>query len=199
LSALPQQAPLIAAGSPSGHESAGMLPVELAQVYEENFAFVWRNARRLGVPAASAQDVVQDVFMVVHRRLADFRGGPIRPWIFGILKRVVRDYRRTHMRKAARWIPLAPDAAAGVEQRQLSPSEQLESSERMQLLADSLAQLNDEQRSLIVLSELEQWTLRELAELFGLNINTLYTRLRAAKKRFAKAYVRTRAKRGDAP
>jgi RNA polymerase sigma-70 factor (ECF subfamily) len=175
------------------------LPGQLAQLYEEHFEFVWRNARRLGVPASSAEDVVQDVFVVVHRRLSDFRGGPVRPWIFGILSRVVHDYKRSHRRKASRWVPLGLEAAAGPEHEQHSPSDCFERAERARLMDALLDQLSEEQRTLIVLAELEQWTLREIAESLGSNINTVYARLRVAKQRFEKAYLRALAKLGGEP
>jgi RNA polymerase sigma-70 factor (ECF subfamily) len=176
------------------------LPPQLADIYEAHFDFVWRNARRLGVPASYAQDVVQDVFIVVQRRLPDFRGEAIRPWLFGILARVVKDYARSHRRKAGRWIPFSSDTMLGeLQNHSQSPSDSAERAERMRLLDACLEQLSEDQRKLIVLSELEQWTLREVAEFFGTNINTVHTRLRAAKQRFAKAYARARAKLGDEP
>lgn len=188
-----------AAAPDAGEAPAVSLPERLARIYEAEFEFVWRNARRLGVPAANAQDVVQDVFIVVQRRLADFRGGPIRPWIFGILTRVVRDYKRSHRRKTARWVPLASEAAFGPEQRQHTPATLAERAERARFLEALLDELSEDQRTLIVLAELEQWTLRELSEYFGSNINTIYTRLRTAKLRLEKAFIRARSKRGGVP
>ena len=59
-------------------------------------------SRRLGVPDASAEDVAQDVFLVVHRRQADYEPRtPIKYWVFGIVSRVVADHRRTYWRKEA--------------------------------------------------------------------------------------------------
>ena len=43
-------------------------------VYDQYFDFAWRNLRRLGVPPAQLDDAVQDTFVVVHRRLAEFEG-----------------------------------------------------------------------------------------------------------------------------
>lgn len=200
MSAFRQRAEFTATVASAPKESSAVsLPPQLADIYEEHFDFVWRNARRFGVPASYAQDVVQDVFIVVQRRLQDFRGGPIRPWLFGILTRVVKDYKRSHRRKTARWIPLASDATPGPEQLSESPGDWAERAQRMRLLDASLNRLSEDQRTLIVLSELEQWTLREMAEFFGTNINTVNTRLRAAKQRFAKAYARARVKLGDEP
>lgn len=202
MNAIRNRAELSAIDRPEPQEGSDLgLPPQLADIYEAHFDFVWRNARRLGVPASYAQDVVQDVFIVVQRRLPDFRGGPMRPWLFGILTRVVSDYKRSHRRKAARWIPFASDATSDTEHASptQSPSEWAERAERMRLLDACLERLSEDQRKLIVLSELEQWTLREIAEFFGTNINTVNTRLRAAKQQFAKYYARARAKLGDEP
>ena len=64
-------------------------------VYREHYAFVWRSVRRLGVPDRELDDVVQEVFVIVHRRLAEFEGrSMVTTWLFGIAYRVVRDHRR---------------------------------------------------------------------------------------------------------
>jgi RNA polymerase sigma-70 factor (ECF subfamily) len=91
--------------------SGGSLPESLAQVYETYFDFVWRNARRLGVPEASADDVAQDVFLIVQRRISDCDGrSSMQAWIFGILVRVVRDHRRScSMKRRHKRAPLLPD------------------------------------------------------------------------------------------
>jgi RNA polymerase sigma-70 factor (ECF subfamily) len=123
------------------------------QIYSEYSAFVWRNARRLGVPPAGAEDVVQDVFIVVQRRLPEFDGRTaIQSWIFGILVRVVGHYRRRHKRKDARCVSLEQDA--GYHNNSLagarSPSEQAESAERLRLLEQLLGQLDEAQRTLLL-------------------------------------------------
>lgn len=174
----------------------------MAQVYDAHFDFVWRNARRLGVSEASADDVVQDVFVVIQRRLADFDGRTqLRVWIFGILVRVARDHRRSFRRKGARCVPLEDDAGHAVidSAPPLTPSELTEHAERVRLLASLLDQLDDDKRTLLVLSELEQWTLREIAEFLGSNINTVHSRLRAAKRAFEKVHSRWLATHGEAP
>ncbi len=70
-------------------------------VYQTHSAYVSRSARRLGVTESVLEDVVQDVFLVVHRRLAEFDGEAVRAWLFSILTRVARDKRRTLRRKPA--------------------------------------------------------------------------------------------------
>jgi RNA polymerase sigma-70 factor (ECF subfamily) len=170
-------------------------PVTFAQVYDDHFAFVWRNARRLGVARDSVDDVTQEVFMVVHRRLASFDNrAPIRAWLFGILARVVSVHRRSFRRKGSRNVPYdAEEATDDLSHpgRQSSPSEAgVEDVERRILVERLLAALDEEQRTLLILSELEQWKLREIAELFHSNTSTIHSRLVAAKRAAEAIYTR---------
>jgi RNA polymerase sigma-70 factor (ECF subfamily) len=179
--------------------SDSSLPQSLAQVYETYFDFVWRNARRLGVPEASADDVAQDVFMIVQRRMADYDGrSSMQAWIFGIMVRVVRDHRRSFLRRGARHesLELHRAACAGTEP---TPVEQLEREQRVRLVDHLLGELDEDKRTLLILSELEEWTLREIAEFYGSNINTIYSRLRAAKRDFERAYQRSHSAREELP
>src|SRR5687767_10181926 len=86
------------------------------RVYAEHFRGIWRTLRRLGVTDAQLDDAAQDVFVVVHRRLAAFDGRSLRGWLFAIAVRVASDYRRGVRRR--RTMPLhdavtdpAPDPA----------------------------------------------------------------------------------------
>jgi RNA polymerase sigma-70 factor (ECF subfamily) len=198
LKASPEPWPLhFASGDGQVTPASRDLPSDaLAQIYEEHFDFVWRNARRLGVHEAGADDVTQDVFLVVQRRIADFDGrAPIRAWIFGILVRVVRDHRRSFRRKGARNVSLEHPSGShdGAVAQGSSPNELVEHAERVRLFEKLLAELDEDKRTLLILSELEQWTLREIAELFGSNTNTIHSRVRAAKRAFEQAYARSRA------
>jgi RNA polymerase sigma-70 factor (ECF subfamily) len=182
--------------------AAAYATAPFVQIYREQADFVWRNARRLGVPASSADDVVQDVFIVVQRRLTDFDGRvAIRSWIFGILVHVVRLYHRGHQRKDARCVSLDQSSSPGAvaEAPGLNPSEEAERAERMRLLETLLGQLSEDKRLLLVLSELEEWTLREIADYLGSNINTVFSRLRAAKLAFNKLHRRWLAEQGERP
>ena len=185
------------AGAASANSQAMM--GSLAQIYDAYFAFVWRNARRLGVSETNADDVVQDVFVIVHRRIQDFDGRRhLRAWLFGILVRVVSDHRRSYRRKGARCVSLEHEASHLVEP-QATPSEHAERAQRVQLLEQLLCQLDEGKRSLLILSELEEWTLREIAEFSGSNVNTVHSRLRVAKRDFEKVYARWLADKGETP
>jgi RNA polymerase sigma-70 factor (ECF subfamily) len=156
-------------------------PLTFEAIYDEHFAFVWRNARRLGVEVSHLDDVLQDTFLVVHRRLGEYEHrGHVRTWLFGILRRVVADYRRYRRRR-----PAAATAPADLERLQAlhasSDVARLEASELVELV---LSTLDPEKREVFVLVELEQMTLSEVAEALGVNRNTVWSRLRAARQMF---------------
>src|SRR6185369_14121679 len=76
------------------------VPPTLGDIYREHFDFVWRSLRRMGVPPTSMDDAAQDVFLVVHRKLAGFQGrSSVKTWLFGIVARVAHDHRRSEKRK----------------------------------------------------------------------------------------------------
>lgn len=162
-------------------------------LYDEHFDLVWRTARRLGVPEASADDVVQDVFLVLHRRLAEYDGRtPVKRWILGMTVRVVADHRRRYRRKDAPCVPQPADSDGNVllASNRPPPSAEIEQQEQVRLLEQLLGELSEEKREVLVLSELEEMTVPEIAELLGANVNTIYTRLRVARQEFEKLYAR---------
>lgn len=164
----------------------------LADVYEEHFDFVWRSARRLGVSPPAVDDVVQETFLVAHRRLASFEGrSSIKTWLFGILHRVVADHRRRVRRKGG-LAPL-PDALPD-HSNERCPATLTEKREKVRLLYRLLDTLNNDQRAVFVLAELEEMTAPEIADALGANLNTVYSRLRAARKSFERALARHNAR-----
>jgi len=164
-------------------------------LYETHADFVWRNARRLGVPDSAADDVVQSVFLVVFRRLDEFEGrSSLKTWIYEIVVRVVRDYRRTMRRKS----PHATDAepvdpgtlSAPPEDRPDAQAGRAEAARAVQELLDGL---DDAKREVFVLVELERLTLNEIAQILHEPAGTIATRLRAARADFEQAARRRRA------
>ena len=173
--------------TPASRAAVGTPP--FAQVYEEHFDFVWRSARRLGVPEANLDDVVQDVFVTVYRRVNDFEGrSTLRTWIFGVLRRVVGDFRRTQRRKPTEALSSEPPTAA-----EDGPMEQAAQAEAARFLHRVLESLDDERREVFVLAELEQMSAPEIASALEVNLNTVYSRLRSARKAVDEAVTRLRS------
>jgi RNA polymerase sigma-70 factor, ECF subfamily len=165
-------------------------------LYEANFAFVWRTLWRLGVWPASVADAAQDVFIVVHRRLDDLRSSDVaRSWVYGIVVRVARDYRRAQQRRAAN--ESNPDEIA--DAKAAAVDQQYEQREAVALLDRLLDTLDEEKREVLVLVELEQMSVPEIGKLLALNPNTVYTRLRAARADFGRALARHHARESRQP
>lgn len=166
------------------------IAMDFTRVYDEHFAFVWRSLRRLGVPDRLLDDAAQDVFIVVHRRLAEFEGrSSIKSWLFGIARRVAHDHRRRVGRKE-RTEELRETTA---DPRGATPAHDAERAEAVRALHEILASLDDDKREVFVLAELEQMTVPEIAEAIGVNLNTVYSRLRAARLAFDAAVARRHA------
>jgi len=171
-------------------------PPTFDELYELYVDFIWRSVRRLGVGEAAADDVVQQVFLVVHRRLPEFsHAASVRTWIFGILLRVVREHRRLQRRKSPHHLWPSTDPETLADDR-ASPDESTARAEAARLVQRWLDELDDEKRELFVLAELEQMTAREIAEAIGSNASTVYSRLRAARMEFEKAAERCRVRDG---
>jgi RNA polymerase sigma-70 factor (ECF subfamily) len=170
--------------------------LEFDTVYEQHFSFVWRNVRRLGVPCESVDDAVQDVFLVVHRRLAEFEGrSSVRCWLYGILANVVRDARRKTRRKDPRARGQeVPDVEDIVDVRGPTPQECAEHADAVRVLYDLLEQLEWQKREVFILVELEQMSIPEAAQALGVNTNTVYSRLRTARQAFNESVARYRAR-----
>jgi RNA polymerase sigma-70 factor (ECF subfamily) len=163
----------------------------LAEVYETYFDFVWRSARRLGVASLHVDDVVQEVFLVVHRRLAEFEGrSSLKTWLFGITRRIVRDHRRSARRKPCEPLGAIEPVDLGAQ----GADAQLSQQQDAQLLHALLDELDEDKREAFVLSELEQMSGPEIAEALDVNLNTVYARLRAARTAFEQAVGRHQAR-----
>jgi RNA polymerase sigma-70 factor, ECF subfamily len=181
--------------------AAGDARASFDQIYDEHVDFVWRSARRLGVDEDAADDVVQQVFVVVYRRLREFEGrAAIKTWLFAILLRVAQDYRRTLRRKNPHLSsePADPDLVAD-ETLASSPYESLSRTEASRLILHLLDSLEDDRRVVFVMAELEQMTPAEIAAALSEDVKVIYSRLRGARADFeqAAARLRKRTMRGE--
>jgi RNA polymerase sigma-70 factor (ECF subfamily) len=167
-------------------------------VYDQCFEFVWRSVLRLGVRETSVEDVVQEVFFIVHRKLADFAGrSSLKTWLFSIVLHVVRHHRRSWSRKDSQ---RAPEMATRLDELpdlgSRGPLEHAETADSVRLLDRLLRELGNDKREVFVLAHLEEMTTSEMAEVLGENVNTVYSRLRAARLEFEQALERHRAREG---
>lgn len=154
------------------------------EVFEENLQYVWRALRYLGVPESDLADLCQEVFLVVHRRLDDFEGrSSVRTWIYGICLKVASSHRRrAHVRRET-MASTPPERVAAASQERA-----VEQQERRDLLVRVLRGLDDEQREVFVLFEIEGRPMAEIAEILGCPLRTAYARLYAARDEIRRAW-----------
>jgi RNA polymerase sigma-70 factor (ECF subfamily) len=203
---------LVVASPPADASAAGSPSIQA--VYEAHFHYVWRCLRGLGVSEHALDDAAHDVFLVVQRKLADFDGSEARltTWLYEIALRVGRRYRAQSAKDARRSVSLvapAPDDAGAdapcaprTEPVELATSAdtagacELERAERLALARRALEGLDADKREVFVLGCVEQRSAPEIAELTQVPLNTVYSRLRAARRLFAAEIARLEAARG---
>ena len=165
------------------------------EVYAAHVGFVWRVLRTLGVPDAQIEDAVQDVFVVVHRRLAEWQGrAAITTWLFAIARRVAQAHRRRASRNAASLSEPLSDALADERPGGGDPFAEISRAQAAATVLAILEQLDDDKRIVFALVELEQLSVPEVARMLDLNLNTAYSRLRLARQAF-EAAVKARGAR----
>lgn len=165
-------------------------------LYDEHFEFVWRTLRRLGVPAADLADVAQEVFLVVHRRLADFEErSKVTTWLFRIAANAARSRRRrAHVRREV----ALEETLSDVTDPSDDPSISLERADDRALLETALSALDAEQREVFVAFELEGMTGEAIATALGIPTGTVYSRLRLGRARFRQGVARLVARNSHA-
>lgn len=164
---------------------------ELTRIYREEVAFVWNRLRRLGVAERDIEDKVHDVFVIVHQKLQSYdRSRPLRPWLAGISVRVaIAHHRGAHQRRVVLEEVDPADWHCG-------PDLLLETRRDHELVLAALDELPLEQRAVLVLKELDGFSMPEIEEMLEAPLNTLYSRLRLGKQRFSAAVRRLRRQEG---
>jgi RNA polymerase sigma-70 factor (ECF subfamily) len=167
------------------HAAAAKKP-QLAQLFKEHAPYLWRVIRRMGINDVEADDLCQEVFLTAHRKLGEFEGrSSIKTWLYGICVRTVSDYRRrAHVRRESLVSePPETGAAAG-------PLDTLEQRRAHRLLDDVLGTLDEDRRIVFVLYEVEELPLREISEITGAPLQTVYSRLKSAREHIEAAFRR---------
>jgi RNA polymerase sigma-70 factor (ECF subfamily) len=160
------------------------------QIYERYFDFVWSSARRLGASDAAMDDVVQEIFIVIHAKVRTLqKPESLRSWIYGIVRRTVSDHHRARRAREASGVGLV----VHYELDQLLPRTPLDLTEQnaqVRLLWSLLEELEHSKREVFILVELEQMTVPEVAEALEIPLNTAYSRLRVARQAFEASLAR---------
>lgn len=174
----------------SGQDAALVIVPPFQSLYRHYFGFVWSLARRLGVEPDAMDDLVQEVFIVIHAKLDTLeKPEALRSWIYGVVRRTVSTHRRAR-RARVTGLEAEVDAAS----HEPTPLAQTETNRELQLLQTLLAELDEPKREVFALVELEELTVPEVAEALEIPLNTAYSRLRAARQAFEAALARHEAR-----
>ncbi len=171
-------------------QPAEVLSVET--IYENHFDFVWAMTRRFGVSPDAMDDVVQEVFMVVHRKVATLESPTsVRSWLYSIVRKCASNHHRrgrssTHSDTDVNELP---DVANGQ-----TPADLAERGENVRHLWQLLDTLDVPKREVFIMAELGELSCPEIAEALDIPLNTAYSRLRHAREAFELALSRHKAR-----
>ena len=161
----------------------------MRQIFDEHARYIWRTLRHLGIPEADTPDLCQEVFVTVHRRLSSFEGrSSLRTWLYGICLRVASEHRRRpHVRKET----TLSEPVLAVHEQPASASES--TLEQRNAVEHLLSVLDEDKRQVVVLYEIEGFSMKEVAEILECPLQTAYSRLHAARALMLAAFNAERA------
>lgn len=176
-------------------DMADPLPLEPERIgagtlFREHAPFVARFLQRLGVPACDLDDLLQEVFIVAHRK-GGYVTGPAKPrgWLAAITLRVAQAGRRAHRRRE----PAAGEVIDLLRSPGGDPAQKLEVRQALDRVQGALEALPMEQRAVFVLFEIEGESCEGIAQALTIPVGTVYSRLHHARRRFLTGYQAQRA------
>ena len=169
---------------------------DFVAVYDACYADVARWVRALGAPPSDLADLVQEVFVVVYRRLSAFDGKNLIAWLYRITAHQVRDYRRSM------WIKHIFRRSVELTSSVVSPSPTqlmvLETREKRRRLEALLLRLSKTIYTTVVLFDIEGYTAEEIAEMQGITINTVRARIQRGRKKLMEMLENSKVEGGRA-
>jgi len=166
-------------------------PPEFTVLYRTHAKQVARWVRHIGGPLLDVDDLVQDIFLVVRRRLPAYRGdGQISTWLYRITSNVVRAARRRERLRRMWPRERRAEVERTLGRAHLTPVEDLERRQASQLVYRMLDRLPEKYRSVVILFELEEMSGDEIAALTGLKVATVWVRLHRGRAQFLREVQR---------
>jgi RNA polymerase sigma-70 factor, ECF subfamily len=161
-------------------------PIGAEALFREQARFVASFLRHMGTSESDLDDMLQDVFVLAHRKGGYLPGaaGP-RTWLASLAIRVVLARRRSRARR-----PQPAEVPENLADGTQSPAEQLESRLSLKRVQTALEDLSVEHRAAFILFEIEGESCESIAAMWNVPVGTVYSRLHHARKRFLEMYNR---------
>jgi RNA polymerase sigma-70 factor (ECF subfamily) len=175
--------------------------LDLVGVYNSQKDFVWLTLQRMGIARSDLEDVFQDVFVIAHKRLHTYNpDAKLTAWLYGICLRSVAAHRRRAFRRRERADGTdASVAGSGAEHWHAqiqAPDERLSELEERATLNALLSTLEPDHRMVVVMFEIEDHSCQYIADLIGVPVGTVHSRLYTARRKLAQAAARLRHRGG---
>lgn len=167
--------------------------LDVTAIHAAHADFVWSALQRFGVRDRDLEDALQEVFVVVHRRLDSYDGtSKVTTWLYGIAMRVAAAFRRrAHVRREH-----PTDDVPEQDDDALSPEELAARQQARATLETILDGMDLDRRAVFVMFEVEELSCEEIAGIVGVPVGTVYSRLHKARKEFAAAVERVQKRGG---
>ena len=171
----------------------------VARYQHELFAFLYRFVSDAG-GAATAEDLFQETFVQVHRSAKGFDPGrKFRPWLFTIAANKARDYLRSSGRRSIHSLDNVAGGGSGqdedattfldlMQSEMAPPPAELQTGEDIALVNRVLGEMPVIYREVLVMSYFHQFSYKEMAEVLGVPLGTIKSRLHGALAIFARAF-----------
>ena len=177
---------------PLNAATAAIAP-NFAIVFSEQLRYLWNTLRRLGIHEGDLEDIAHEVMLRVHAQLPQQDPEhPIRPWLFGLALGAAANYRRLARHRIE--LHAAPPEARAPE---LAADEDLIARERRALVQQALHQVPLQHRAVLILHDMDETSVPEIAAALGIGLNTAYSRLRLGREAFRKALELLMARGGS--
>lgn len=169
---------------------------EYGAFYAAHVRYVWRSLRRLGVAERDCEDLVQETFVAIFRKWSERdRDRPPKPWIFGFAFRIAVGHKRRGATRSE--IPTEDDRMQDIRDSSRDVGKAMNARDAYLVVHAALAELPIEQRAVVILHDLDEIAVPEIATVLDVGLNTVYSRLRLGRERF-RAALHERTK-GEAP
>jgi len=160
------------------------------EAYDRELDYLFETLHRLGTRPREAEDLAQEVFLVLHRHWPTLdTTRPIRPYLFGVAFRIVCAHRRRRAREI-------PHAGLDAEDSSSGPEVLLENKESLSLLMAALEHVPLRRRAVLIMHDLDGVPIAEVAPRLSISRFGAYARVRKARKELAAAVRRLQRERG---